>query len=83
MSEIQELFVDRLTADNKYSLHNRENLPQSIPMELFKKQKPFSQFFANFLKFTSNFEHFEKKCGPPSLCIFKVTDWQKRGQRNV
>ena len=48
-------------------------------MELFKKQKPFSQFFANFLKFTSNFEHFEKKCGPPSYCISKVTDWQKRG----
>ena len=30
-------------------------------MQLSKKQKIFSQFFAPFLKSTSNFEDFEKK----------------------
>ena len=29
-------------------------------MQLSKKQKTFSQFFAVFLKSTSNVEHFEK-----------------------
>ena len=36
-------------------------LPQSIQMELSKKPKHFSEFFALFLKSTLNFEGFEKK----------------------
>ena len=32
----------------------------TIQMQLFKKQKTFSQFFVAFLRFTSNFEQIEK-----------------------
>ena len=49
--EIVGLFVNTLTADDKYSLRNSENLRQPIQMQLSKK----SQFFAAFLKCTSPF----------------------------
>ena len=35
------LFVNTLTADDKYSLHDSENLGQSIQMQLSKKLKNF------------------------------------------
>ena len=57
--KILGLFVNTLTADDKYSLGNRENLRQPIQKELCKKQKPFTAFFAAFLKSTLRFEHFE------------------------
>ena len=59
--EVLGLFANTFTVDEKYSLLNRENLPQPFRMQLSKKQKIFSQFFAPFLKSTSNFEDFEKK----------------------
>ena len=62
--EILELFVNTLTPDDKYSLCNSEYLSQRIQMQLSKKRKTFSHFFVKFLKFTSNFEHFETKDGP-------------------
>ena len=34
---------------------------QTIQMQLWQKQKPFSQFCCAFLKSASNFEHFQKK----------------------
>ena len=44
ISEIVELFVNTLTADDKYSLRNSDNLRQPIEMALPKKQKTFSDF---------------------------------------
>ena len=55
IGQILGLFVNTLTPDDKYSLRNSEFLLQTIEMQLSKKQKTFSQFFANFLKITSNF----------------------------
>ena len=55
-----------MTADNKYSLHNRENLTQPIPTQLSQKQKAFSEFFLPFSKCTFNFENFQKKDDPHS-----------------
>ena len=37
-----ELFVDSQTANDKYSLPNRENLSQPIEMQLSETQKEFS-----------------------------------------
>ena len=54
-------FVNILTADGKYSRHNRENFPQLVQMQLFWKSKAFCQFFIALLKFTLSFEHLEKK----------------------
>ena len=47
--EIFGLFVNMLTADDNYSLGNSENFPQPIKMQLYKKQKTLSSFFAVFL----------------------------------
>ena len=43
--KILTLFVNTFTADDKYSLLNRDNLTQPIQMHLYGKQKTFSEFF--------------------------------------
>ena len=75
ISENLALFVNKVTADDKYSLCNSETLQQPFQMQLSKKQKLFSELLALFLKRTSNFEHFEKKNdGAYRLCIFGIMD---------
>ena len=68
-----------MTADDKYSLLNRDNLKQHIRTELSQKQKAFSQFFLAFSKSTLNFEHFQKKDDPHSRFISEITHSGKRG----
>ena len=58
-----------MTAGDKYSLLNRDNLTQPIPTQFSRKQKAFSQFFLAFSKSTLTFEHFQKKYDPHSLFI--------------
>ena len=60
------MFVNTLTADDKYSFLNRNNLKQPIRTPLSKKHTAFSQFFLAFLKSTLNFEPFQKKDDPHS-----------------
>ena len=48
-------------------------------MQLSRKQKGFYQFFPAFSKFTLNFEHFQEKEDPHSLCISEITDSKKCG----
>ena len=60
------MFVNTLTADDKYSPLNRDNLTQPIRTQLSQKQQAFSKFFLAFSKSTLNFEHFEKKDDPHS-----------------
>ena len=50
-----------MTADDKYSLLNRDNLTQPITTRLSQKQKAFFQFFLAFSKSKLNFEHLQKK----------------------
>ena len=50
--EIVGLFLNTMTADDKYSLRNREDSPELMPMELLQKQMTFSYFFSAFLKST-------------------------------
>ena len=59
--EIMGHSVNTLTANDKYSLLNSENLQQPIQMQLSKERISFSEFFFPFLKFIYFFEHFEKK----------------------
>ena len=63
MCKILRLFVNTLTADDKYSLFNRDNLMQPIQMELSQKQNTCSDFFFFFavLKSKLNFEQFQEK----------------------
>ena len=66
IGKILRLFVTTLTADDKYSFPNRENLIQLIQMQLSQKQKAFSECFSAFLKCKLTFEHFQKKDDPHS-----------------
>ena len=63
------MFVNVLTAADKYSGTNMQNLPQQFQTPLSQKQKTFSGFFIAFLKFAWNLEHFQKKHEYPSLII--------------
>ena len=65
--------VKTLTDNEKYSLLYRENLTQPIQILLSQKQKAFSEFFSAFLKYTLNFEHFQKKDHPHSRIISQIT----------
>ena len=60
------MFVNTLTADDKYSLLNRDNLTEQNRTQLSQKQKAFSQFFLAFSKYTLNFKDFEKRDDPHS-----------------
>ena len=60
------LFVNTLTADDKYSLLKRDNLAQPIRTQLSQKQKAFYLFFLAFLKCALNLKHFQKKDDPHS-----------------
>ena len=55
------MFVNTLSADDKYSFLNRDNLTQPIQMQLSRKEKTFSEFFGSFLKCSLNFEHSQQK----------------------
>ena len=60
------MFVNTLTADDKYSPLNRDNLTDPIRSQLSQEQQAFPKFFLTFSKSTLNFEHFQKKDDPPS-----------------
>ena len=61
------LFVNTLTADDKYSLLNKDNLAQPIQMQLStkkkkkKKKNAISHRLIAFLESRSKSKHFEKK----------------------
>ena len=77
--KISKLFPNILTADRKYSLLERDSLTQQIQMQLFQKQKTFSQLFSSFLKSRLNLEHLQTKDDTHSWCISAITDYQKHG----
>ena len=60
------MFVNALTADDKYFPLNRDNLMPPIRMQLSQKQKAFSQFFLAFSQSKLDFEDFEKRDDPHS-----------------
>ena len=59
--KVLRLFVNTLTADDKYSFLSKDNSMKKIQMHLSQKQKTFSTFFSVFFKYTLNFENFEEK----------------------
>ena len=53
ISKILGLFLNPFTANNKYSLLNRDNFFKHFQMHLSKKRKIFSDFFLHFINFNS------------------------------
>ena len=68
-----------MSAVEKCSLRNRENLMEPIHMQLSQKIKTFSQIFSPFSKFKGNLQHFQKKDDPHSLFISEATTSENRG----
>ena len=77
------LFVNTLTVDDKYSCRNRQNFPQQFQMQLFQKPNNFNQFLIVFLKYTSNFEYYEKKDESHCLSISDIIVSEAGGYLNV
>ena len=68
-----------MSAVDKCSLPNRDNLMQSIHMQLSQKLKFFSGFFTAFWKSRLNFGHFQKKDDAHSLFISEARACEKCG----
>ena len=50
-----------MTADDNYSLLNRDNVTEPIHTQVSQKQETFSEFFLAISKSTFNFKDFQKK----------------------
>ena len=81
--EILSLFVNALTADDKYSDSNMQNFRQQFQTPLSQKQKTLSGLLIAFMKCAWNLEHFQKKDEYPSLIISEIIDAERRGYLNV
>ena len=71
-------FLNTLTADDRYSLNSKDKWMQKFQMHSSQKENTFSEFFSPFLESALNFEHFQKKDDPHSLCISEITDHERR-----
>ena len=72
------LFSNTLSADGKYSLLHTDNLTQLIQMNVYRREKSFSEIFRTFLKSSLNLEHFQKEDDPHSQCISEIIDSEER-----
>ena len=81
--EVLRLFVNALTADDRYSGSKMQKLRQQIQTPLSRPKKTFSGFFIKFLKCAWNLEHFQKNDELPSLIISEIIDAERRGYLNV
>ena len=61
IQKILRLFVKTLIVDDKHYVLNRNNLTQPSQMQIYQKQKTFSEFFFAFSKSILNFKHLPKK----------------------
>ena len=77
------MFVNTLTADDKYSRRNMQNFPQQFQTPLSQKEKTFSGFFISFLTCPWNIEHFFKKHEYPSLVIYEILESKRDGYLNL
>ena len=73
------MFVNTLTVYDKHYLLNRDNLTQTIQIQLSEKQKTFSEFCLSFLKSLLNFKHWTKKDNPRSRSFLENTGSEKYG----
>ena len=76
-SEIFRLFVNTLTADEKYSRRNMRILWQQLQTPWSQKGKTFFGFFIAFLNCAWNLEHSEKKEEYPSLIITEIIESER------
>ena len=66
------LFFHTYTVDEKHYLLIRDNLTQTIQIQLYQEQKTFCEFFVTFLKAIFNFKHFPKKAALIADVFLKI-----------
>ena len=76
-SEIFRLFVNTLTADEKYSRRNIRIFWQELRTPLSQKGKTFFGFLIAFLKGAWNLEHSEKKEEYPRLIVTEIIESER------
>ena len=76
-SEIFRLFVNTMSPDDKYSLHNMQIFWEQLQTLLSQKREAFCQFFIAFLKCAWNLEYSKKKEEYPSLIISEIIASQR------
>ena len=81
--EILRLFVNALTADDKYSSSHMQNLLEQFQTPLSQKQKTFSDFLLHFWNVHETWSIFEKKDEYISLILSKIIDAERRGYLNL
>ena len=64
--KILRLLVNTLTVDEKHYLLTRDNLTETIHIQLSPKPKNFFEFFLAFLKSILHLKHFPKNDDPHS-----------------
>ena len=67
--KVLRLFVNTLTADDKYSLLNRDNLTQPIQMQLSQEQKTFSHWNLDWI-----LNILKKEDDSHNWCISEIMD---------
>ena len=67
--KILRMFVKTLTVDEKHYLLNKDNLTETLQIQLSQKQKTFWEFFFAFLKSILNSKYLPRKYDPHSSCI--------------
>ena len=72
-----------MTDDEEPYLLTRDNLTQTIEIQLTQKQKAFYKFLFAFSKSILNFKYLRKKDDSPSWCISGNTSSEKYGEINV
>ena len=77
------LFIYTMTADDRYSLRNSNNLLQPIQMQLSKKQTFFFSIFFGISKIYIKFWTFWKNDDPHSLRISKIRNCERNGELNT
>ena len=77
--QILGMFRNTLTANDKYSFQDVENLLSSTQLQLSLKLKTLSNFSNQFLESGSNFKHFEKEDYRHSYFIPEITGCERVG----
>ena len=71
--QVLGLLVNILAVDEKYPFLKRDSLTLNFKIQFTQKQKTFSQFFPELLKFRLNLECFETKYDPQRFFISEIT----------
>ena len=81
--QILGLLVSTLAANEKYPVLNRDNSKIPIQMQLSHKQKFFSAFSAALLKFSWNYERFQKNRTLPAFLFPKLRSLKRWSDKSL